>query len=108
MDPVGAPPSSGLTEKQRQAVKDRFTAVNAAVDEASRSGQAEWRLPRPETARALRSATARAVVAAYAAFYRRYKDSGFTRKHPEKYIKHSPEALGETVAGLFSGNALGV
>ena len=108
MDPEGAPPSSGLTEKQRQAVKDRFTAVNAAVDEASRSGQAEWRLPRPETARALRSATARAVVAAYAAFYRRYKDSGFTRKHPEKYIKHSPEALGETVAGLFSGDALGV
>lgn len=108
MDPVGAPPSSGLTEKQRQAVKDRFTAVNAAVDEASRSGQAEWRLPRQETARALRSATARAVVAAYAAFYRRYKDSGFTRKHPEKYIKHSPEALGETVAGLFSGDALGV
>ena len=106
MDPEGAPPSSGLTEKQRQAVKDRFTAVNAAVDEASRSGQAEWRLPRPETARALRSATARAVVAAYAAFYRRYKDSGFTRKHPEKYIKHSPEALGETVAGLFSGDAL--
>ena len=108
MDPEGAPPGSGLTEKQRQAVKDRFTAVNAAVDEASRSGQAEWRLPRPETARALRSATARAVVAAYAAFYRRYKDSGFTRKHPEKYIKHSPEALGETVAGLFSGDALGV
>ena len=106
MDPEGAPPSSGLTEKQRQAVKDRFTAVNAAVDEASRSGQAEWRLPRPETARALRSATARAVVAAYAAFYRRYEDSGFTRKHPEKYIKHSPEALGETVAGLFSGDAL--
>ena len=62
MDPEGAPPSSGLTEKQRQAVKDRFTAVNAAVDEASRSGQAEWRLPRPETARALRSATARAVA----------------------------------------------
>ena len=107
MDPVGAPPSSGLTEKQRQAVKDRFTAVNAAVDEASRSGQAEGAY-RGRKPRALRSATARAVVAAYAAFYRRYKDSGFTRKHPEKYIKHSPEALGETVAGLFSGNALGV
>ena len=105
MDPEGAPPSSGLTEKQRQAVKDRFTAVNAAVDEASRSGQAEWRFPRPETARALRSATEQAVVVAYAAFYRRYKDSGFTRKHPEKYIKHSPEALGEIVSGLFAGDA---
>ena len=105
MDPEGAPPGSGLTEKQRQAVKDRFTAVNAAVDEASRSGQAEWRFPRPETARALRSATTQAVVAAYAAFYRRYKDSGFTRKHPEKYIKHSPEALGEIVSGLFAGYA---
>jgi hypothetical protein len=105
MDPEGAPPGSGLTEKQRQAVKDRFTAVNAAVDEASRSGQAEWRFPQPETARALRSATTQAVVAAYAAFYRRYKDSGFTRKHPEKYIKHSPEALGEIVQGLFAGYA---
>ena len=105
MDPEGAPPGSGLTEKQRQAVKDRFTAVNAAVDESARSGQAEWRFPRPETARALRSATTQAVVAAYAAFYRRYKDSGFTRKHPEKYIKHSPEALGEIVQGLFAGYA---
>jgi hypothetical protein len=105
MDPEGAPPGSGLTEKQRQAVKDRFTAVNAAVDESAQSGQAEWRFPRPETARALRSATTQAVVAAYAAFYRRYKDSGFTRKHPEKYIKHSPEALGEIVQGLFAGYA---
>ena len=108
MDPEGAPPASGLTEKQRQAVKDRFTAVNAAVDEALRSGQAEWRLPRQETARALRSAAARTVVAAYAAFYHRYKDSGFTRRHPEKYIKHAPEALGEFVAELFSGDASSV
>lgn len=108
MDPEGAPPGSGLTEKQRQEVKDRFSAVNAAVDEALRSGQAEWRFPRPETARALRAATARTVVAAYAAFYHRYKDSGFTRRHPEKYIKHAPEALGEFVAELFSGDASSV
>ena len=91
MDPVGAPPSSGLTEKQRQAVKDRFTAVNAAVDEASRSGQAEWRLPRPETARALRSATARAVVAAYAAFYRKVQGQ---QVHPE-----TPGEVHQALAG---------
>jgi hypothetical protein len=42
------------------------------------------------------------VVTAYSVFYHAYKDSGFTRKHPEKYIKHSPEELRAFVSRLFS------
>jgi hypothetical protein len=46
---------------------------------------------------------AREVVAGYAGLHHRYKDSGFTRKNPHKYIVHTPAAVEEIVRGLFAG-----
>jgi|TARA_B110000967_G_scaffold205596_1_gene250471 UDP-N-acetyl-D-mannosaminuronic acid transferase (WecB/TagA/CpsF family) len=100
-----APVSKNLTEKQRQAVKDKFTAVNLAFDLCEKGGQKTWRAPFLETAETLRSAVRDNVCVAYTQFYLRYKDSGFTKKHPEKYIKRSPEEVSLVVEGLFGGRS---
>ena len=101
----GAPdPSAGaLNDKQRQIVKDKFSAVNAAVDEARKS-QPGWTVPDDELRERLRARLNDEVVAAYRGFYERYVDSGFTRKNPHKYIVYTPAAMEEVVRSFFSSS----
>ena len=100
----GAPdPKAGkFSEKQRQAVKDRFSVVNATVEEARRT-QRRWVVPDASLRERLVARVEAEVVGAYGAFYERYVDSGFSRKNPHKYVVHTPAALADIVRGFFKG-----
>ena len=80
-------------------------AYQVAFDLCEKGGQKTWRAPFLETAETLRSAVRDNVCVAYTQFYLRYKDSGFTKKHPEKYIKRSPEEVSLVVEELFGGRS---
>ena len=102
MDPERAPDPRNMNDKQRQSVKDRFTAVNAAAEEAAANAAAiNAATPSERTRRRLADATRAAVVGPYREFRARYENSGFTRKNPEKYLKHAPEALEAIVEASF-------
>ena len=98
----GAPDPRNMNDKHRQNVKDRFTAVNAAVEDAAASAAAtNAATPNERTRRRLADATRATVVGPYREFRARYEKSGFTRKNPEKYLKHAPEALEAIVEASF-------
>ena len=98
----GAPDPRNMNDKHRQNVKDRFTAVNAAVEDAAASAAAtNAATPNERTRRRLADATRATVVGPYREFRARYENSGFTRKNPEKYLKHAPEALEAIVEASF-------
>jgi len=80
----------------------RAASPYPAVDEARRS-QPGWTVPGAALRARLSARLAREVVAGYAGLHHRYKDSGFTRKNPHKYIVHTPAAVEEIVRGLFAG-----
>jgi hypothetical protein len=102
MDPERAPDPRNMNDKQRQSVKDRFTAVNAAAEEAAANAAAiNAATPSERTRRRLADATRAALVGPYREFRARYENSGFTRKNPEKYLKHAPEALEAIVEASF-------
>ena len=98
-----SPPGKNLTEKQRQVVKDKFSCVNLAFEHCEKCFCNSWVMPRGETSDALRTAVRDKVVVAYKHFYKTYVNSGFTKKHPEKYIKRLPEEVVAFVEGLFRG-----
>ena len=90
-----------MNDKHRQNVKDRFTAVNAAVEDAAASAAAtNAATPNERTRRRLADATRRRWWGRTASFAPGTK-SGFTRKNPEKYLKHAPEALEAIVEASF-------
>ena len=102
MGTEGAPDPRNMNDKHRQNVKDRFTAVNAAVEDAAASAAAmNAATPNERTRRRLADATRATVVGPYREFRARYEKSGFTRKNPEKYLKHAPEALEAIVEASF-------
>jgi len=98
----GSPDPKSLTDKQRQIVKDKFSTVNASIDDA-RKTQPGWTVPDAELRACLFARLTDVVAATYRDFYARYANSGFTRKNPHKYIVHTPEALEEMLRGFFRG-----
>ena len=103
---AAAAAAAAMSDKERQAIKDRFTAVNAAVEDARRAWPG-WNAPDGDVRAKLLARLRVDVADAYAAFYERYKDSGFARKNPKKYVTHSPEELREIVEALWTGGGGG-
>ena len=100
---AGPDPSAGMTDKQRRRVKDLWCVVNDradAADAAVRAGLA-WRVP-SATVRVLREASVGIVGRAYDDFHARYAESGFTRRHPEKYVKRTPEEFEHLLRSMLA------
>ena len=91
-DQSGPDPNSGMNDKQRQRVKDLWSVVNERADAAwIVASRAPWKVPTFSLQRTLVEESVALVGESYARFHDRYATSGFTRKHPEKYIKRTPE-----------------
>ena len=91
-DESGPDPNSGMNDKQRQRVKDLWSVVNERADAAwIVASRAPWKVPTFSLQRTLVEESVALVGESYARFHDRYATSGFTRKHPEKYIKRTPE-----------------
>lgn len=100
---AGPDPSAGMTDKQRRRVKDLWCVVNDRADAAEgavRAGLA-WRVP-SATVRVLREASVGIVGRAYDDFHARYAESGFTRRHPEKYVKRTPEEFEHLLRSMLA------
>ena len=100
---AGPDPTNGMTDKQRQRVKDLWSVVNTRADAAESAVQAglAWRVP-SATVRVLREASVGIVGRAYDDFHARYAKSGFTRKHPEKYVKRTPEEFTRLLRSMLA------
>ena len=91
-DQSGPDPNSGMNDKQRQRVKDLWSVVNERADAAwIVASRAPWRIESFSLQKTLVEESVALVGESYARFHDRYATSGFTRKHPEKYIKRTPE-----------------
>ena len=101
--PKGAPDPAAMSDKQRQLVKDRFAAVNAAADAWAGAASGIHRATRGREAlrERLRRAVRDAVGEAYRAFHARFANSGFARKHPEKYVRFTPDAMETALEAPF-------
>ena len=101
--PEGAPDPAAMSDKQRQLVKDRFAAVNAAADAWAGAASGIHRATRGREAlrERLRRAVRDAVGEAYRAFHARFANSGFARKHPEKYVRFTPDAMETALEAPF-------
>ena len=91
-DQSGPDPNTGMNDKQRQRVKDLWSVVNERADAAwIVASRAPWRIESFSLQKTLVEESVALVGESYARFHDRYASSGFTRKHPEKYIKRTPE-----------------
>ena len=91
-DQSGPDPNSGMNDKQRQRVKDLWSVVNERADAAwIVASRAPWRIESFSLQKTLVEESVALVGESYARFHDRYATSGFTRKHPEKYIKRTPD-----------------
>ena len=101
--PEGAPDPAAMSDKQRQLVKDRFAAVNAAADAWAGAASGIHRATRGREAlrERLRRAVRGEVGEAYRAFHARFANSGFARKHPEKYVRFTPDAMETALEAPF-------
>ena len=91
-DQSGPDPNTGMDDKQRQRVKDLWSVVNERADAAwIVASRAPWRIESFSLQKTLVEESVALVGESYARFHDRYASSGFTRKHPEKYIKRTPE-----------------
>ncbi|CAM6007357.1 unnamed protein product [Sphagnum balticum] len=91
--------SSGVS---RVVLKDRFKNFNAAFEEAHKV-QSTWIVSDTQLRDELRISVAEKLLPAYRAFVGRYGNFLETGRHPDKYIKFSPEELEIAIGDLFEG-----
>ncbi|CAM6043002.1 unnamed protein product [Sphagnum compactum] len=93
--------SSGVS---RVVLKDRFKNFNAAFEEAHKV-QSTWIVSDTQLRDELRISVAEKLLPAYRAFVGRYGNYLETGRHPDKYIKFSPEDLEIAIGDLFEGSS---
>jgi exocyst complex protein 7 len=93
--------SSGVS---RVVLKDRFKNFNAAFEEAHKV-QSTWIVSDTQLRDELRISVAEKLLPAYRAFVGRYGNFLETGRHPDKYIKFSPEELEIAIGDLFEGSS---
>ncbi|CAK9217495.1 unnamed protein product [Sphagnum jensenii] len=93
--------SSGVS---RVVLKDRFKNFNAAFEEAHKV-QSTWIVSDTQLRDELRISVAEKLLPAYRAFVGRYGNFLETGRHPDKYIKFSPEDLEIAIGDLFEGSS---
>lgn len=79
--------------------RNRLKEFNCAFEELHRI-QSSWIVPDPQLREELRLSITEKLIPAYRSFSCRYLESG---RHPERYIKYTPEDLETCLLDLFEG-----
>lgn len=93
--------SSGVC---REVLKERFKSFNTLFEEIHKV-QSAWTVADDQLRTELRISIAEMVIPAYRSFLGRFQQYLESGKHPEKYIKYSPEDLETYINELFEGTS---
>lgn len=93
--------SSGVC---REVLKERFKSFNSLFEEIHKV-QSTWTVADDQLRTELRISIAEMVIPAYRSFLGRFQQYLEHGKHPEKYIKYSPEDLEIYINELFEGTS---
>ncbi|CAH2063859.1 unnamed protein product, partial [Iphiclides podalirius] len=88
-----------LRDKDRQILKDKFSAFNREWEECRRA-QRGYSVPDAELREGLKRDNKQLLLPAYGAFYERYAALPFS-KNPEKYLKYTPLQIASQLDGYF-------
>ncbi|EFN57392.1 hypothetical protein CHLNCDRAFT_50911 [Chlorella variabilis] len=94
----GVPGGLAGDKAARQAVKDKWSAVNKMLAEAQ--GQQSWAVPDAALRFALKDALSDRLLPLYEAFWSKYRQAPYTDNH-SKYERHSPADVASLVNELF-------
>jgi len=93
--------SSGVC---REVLKERFKSFNTLFEEIHKI-QSTWIVADDQLRTELRSSIDEVVIPAYRSFLGRFQQYLENGRHPEKYIKYSPEDLETYINELFEGTS---
>ncbi|KAJ7535458.1 hypothetical protein O6H91_12G034900 [Diphasiastrum complanatum] len=93
--------SSGVS---RVVLKERFKTFNAAFEDIHKA-QSGWFVPDYQLRLELRISIAEKLLPAYRSFLGRYRLFLENERHPQKYIKYTPEDLETYLNDLFEGSS---
>lgn len=88
-----------LRDKDRQMLKDKFSAFNRDWEESTRL-QRGYSVPDPELRESLKRANKQAILPKYDALYEKAAGTAFT-KNPDKYLKFTPIQIAAQLDGYF-------
>ncbi|XP_039264976.2 exocyst complex component 7-like isoform X2 [Styela clava] len=94
-----AEPGQKLKEKEKQVVKDKLKSFNNELDDLVKLHRT-WAVPDTDIKTEIREALRKKILPPYTAFRDKYRMVQFT-KNIEKYLKHTPETVGEHINTLF-------
>jgi len=93
------PEGQPLRDRDRQALKDRFSGFNKEIEEMQRA-QRSYSLPDRKLRQSIRRDNKEYVLPHYTAFYDRYSKCPFSR-NPDKYVKYSPAEVASLMDNFF-------
>ncbi|XP_068628028.1 exocyst complex component 7 [Battus philenor] len=93
------PLPSRLRDKDRQILKDKFSAFNREWEECCRA-QRGYSVPDAELREALKRDNKQAILPAYTALHARHSATPFSR-NPDKYLKYTPLQIATQLDGYF-------
>ncbi|XP_045459799.1 exocyst complex component 7 [Melitaea cinxia] len=88
-----------LRDKDRQMLKDKFSAFNREWEETTRA-QRSYSVPDAELREALKRDNKQAILPPYTSLYERALAAPFS-KNPDKYLKYTPLQIGAQLDGYF-------
>ena len=86
----------------RNVIKEKFKSFNAAFEENIKI-QSNWVVPDPQLCTELRISVTEMLLPAYRSFLGRFQIHLDALKHPERYVKYSPEDVENHLNELFEG-----
>ena len=93
-------PGMRLKDKEKQIVKEKFKSFNNDLDDIIKL-HGTWAVPDVEIRTEIRKSLRDKIIPMYTAFRDKYRMVQFT-KNIEKYLKHSPETVAESIDKLFN------
>ncbi|KAH9292257.1 hypothetical protein KI387_042557, partial [Taxus chinensis] len=99
--PVGGSSSGGISH---QALKQRFKAINSAIEEARKS-HAGWVVADERLREELEISISEKLIPAYRSFFGTFGRQFEIGKNSYTYLKYTPEKLEKFVFHLFKGSA---
>ena len=94
---------ASLTKKEREQIKEQYSRFNDLVDETLGS-QKDYAVPSSALRAQLRAGNVECLLPAYAAFDGCYRNTDFSRKNPEKYLKYTPDELHQLLTSELFGD----
>ena len=84
--------SVSLGKKEREHIKEQYSRFNDLVDETL-SAQKDYAVPNAALRAQMRASNVECLLPAFTAFDGCYRNTDFSRKNPEKYLKYTPDDL---------------